>query len=315
MKIRNAFKTQEQYIVELSEKNPEITPLDQYAGAHTSIKHQCLKCGNIWSAAPTNLLRGHGCPKCSIEDRSMSNDEFISKLSKIKPTIRALEPYNHTVRKVKCECLVCGNIWIADTSTLLNSKKGCLPCGKKRTGEKLRLGNDLFLQKLHDINPFVEPLEEITTTQDKIKCKCTICGYIWDTKPNNLLNGHGCALCGVQTGEKQIACILIDHNISFTYEKTFENLIGTGGGLLSYDFYLPQYNALIEYQGEQHYKAVDCFGGEERFIQQQEHDRRKREYAIKNGFKFLEIKYDEDTKEKTEQFLQFISVETTGAAQ
>ena len=48
---------------------------------------------------------------------------------------------------------------------------------------------------------------------------------------------------------------------------------------------------LIEFQGKQHYKPVSAYGGEEQFKVQQEHDRRKRQYANDNNIKLLEIPY------------------------
>ncbi len=75
-------------------------------------------------------------------------------------------------------------------------------------------------------------------------------------------------------------------------QKTFERLIGLGGGLLSYDFYLPNYNMLIEYQGEQHEHYVKGFHSSKKiFEKQQEHDRRKRVYAKNNTINLLEIWY------------------------
>lgn len=50
-------------------------------------------------------------------------------------------------------------------------------------------------------------------------------------------------------------------------------------------------NLLIEFQGIQHYEPVEIFGGEKQFKIQQEHDKRKREYAINNNIKLLEIPY------------------------
>ena len=67
-------------------------------------------------------------------------------------------------------------------------------------------------------------------------------------------------------------------------------MIGLKEGLLSYDFYLPKYNLLIEYQGEYHDGSVHK-ETKERFERQQEHDRRKREYAERNNIKLLEIWY------------------------
>ena len=61
--------------------------------------------------------------------------------------------------------------------------------------------------------------------------------------------------------------------------------------MLSYDFYLQQYNLLIEFQGKQHEQPIEYFGGEKTFKKQQEHDKRKREYAKQNNINLLEIWY------------------------
>ncbi len=63
-------------------------------------------------------------------------------------------------------------------------------------------------------------------------------------------------------------------------------------GNLSYDFYLPNYNLLIEYQGEQHEKYTLVFHtSKEDFNKQQEHDKRKKDYAKENEIELLEIWY------------------------
>ena len=53
-------------------------------------------------------------------------------------------------------------------------------------------------------------------------------------------------------------------------------------GLQHLDIYIPQYNIGIEYQGIQHYKPVDYFGGEEAFLKGQERDARKRRLCEEN---------------------------------
>ena len=74
-------------------------------------------------------------------------------------------------------------------------------------------------------------------------------------------------------------------------QKKFSELTGVNGGLLSYDFYLPNHNILIEFQGKQHYEPIDRFGGEKHFTTQCIHDERKREYAKTNQINLLEISY------------------------
>ena len=68
------------------------------------------------------------------------------------------------------------------------------------------------------------------------------------------------------------------------------------GRSLSYDFYLPKYNLLVEFQGQQHEKPIDFEGsGEEnarqRFEKQQEHDRRKNSYCLANNISLYRIPY------------------------
>lgn len=60
-----------------------------------------------------------------------------------------------------------------------------------------------------------------------------------------------------------------------------------------FDIYIPELNLAIEYMGEQHYKPVDYFGGEEAFRKVVENDKRKEEKVIRNGVKLLYIKFDE----------------------
>ena len=74
-------------------------------------------------------------------------------------------------------------------------------------------------------------------------------------------------------------------------KKTFDGLVGFKDSLLSYDFYLPDYNKLIEYQGKQHEYAVDWFGGEKQLEKQKAYDALKREYAKINGYDLIEIWY------------------------
>lgn len=69
-------------------------------------------------------------------------------------------------------------------------------------------------------------------------------------------------------------------------------------GLQSLDIYIPDLRIGIEYQGEQHYRVVDFFGGEEGFKKRQELDERKRKLCIENNVKLIEWKYDK-TMNKT----------------
>lgn len=80
-------------------------------------------------------------------------------------------------------------------------------------------------------------------------------------------------------------------------------------GQMSYDVFITKLNVAIEYQGKQHFEAVEIFGGQEHFEKQVERDKLKKELSEKNGVKLVYINYDEDIstdliKEKVERALQ-----------
>jgi len=68
-------------------------------------------------------------------------------------------------------------------------------------------------------------------------------------------------------------------------------------GRQSLDVYFPEYNIGVEYQGVQHFRPVDFYGGEEKFIKQQQLDNLKRELCLLNGCKLIEVEEGYDFQE------------------
>lgn len=111
-----------------------------------------------------------------------------------------------------------------------------------------------------------------------------------------------------------VCCVIISLEVIFVCDRLMyhPDLKGIGGGNLSYDFYIELGDGrswLIEYQGGQHYFPVSIFGGDFGFEKQQEHDRRKREYAINLGIDLIEIPYNMDTYESISIFLKSHGIE------
>ena len=106
------------------------------------------------------------------------------------------------------------------------------------------------------------------------------------------LRGHGCPQCKKSFGENLIAKYLSEKNIYFEREKTFSKCRGLKR-MLPFDFYLSQYNLLIEFDGEQHHKIINYWGGKEKFSKQIVNDNIKNDFAKKENIKLLRIKYSE----------------------
>lgn len=95
-------------------------------------------------------------------------------------------------------------------------------------------------------------------------------------------------------GEEKIIKILKENKIPFIREKTFKDL---KNGKLRYDFYLPDKDILIEYDGEQHFQQIKRFQKTRYdFLKAQEYDRRKNNYALAHGIKLYRIPFWEIDK-------------------
>jgi very-short-patch-repair endonuclease len=67
---------------------------------------------------------------------------------------------------------------------------------------------------------------------------------------------------------------------------------------LSFDFYLPDHNICIEFDGKQHFKSIDWFGGDKEFIKNKERDKVKDDWCVNNNVGLLRIKYNQVNKIK-----------------
>ena len=107
-----------------------------------------------------------------------------------------------------------------------------------------------------------------------------------------------CSKClrSISLGEQAIEKYLKENNINYERQIQFETLRGVNGGMLKFDFGIKdnknQYKFLIEFQGLQHYKPIDFFGGEEQFKIQKEHDNRKYIWCKNNNITLIEIPYN-----------------------
>lgn len=280
-------KTQEQYIEELKIKNPNIVVIENYKGAKTKILHKCLICECEWRSTPTNILNGNGCPDCNFKYISkkytLSNEEYLRRLSLKNYPVFPLENYKGTHIKILHQCKKCGYKWLIEPSKVLNNR-GCPRCANnlKKTMEQ-------YESELNKINKNLEILETYKNYSTPIKHKCKIHNYIWKARPSDLLQGKSCPMCKSSRGERKIENFLTEIGIEFFYQYKFKNCKNIRA--LPFDFFIPSYNCCIEYQGIQHYFPIDIFGGQKALENTIKRDEIKKEFCKRNKINLIIIKY------------------------
>ena len=202
---------------------------------------------------------------------------MISKGSGKKVWIKCQEKDYHGSYEITCADFISG--------------ARCSYCGNHKTHTFDSFGYKYFdkVMSWHPDND-ISPFKVAPGSNKKYKFICTECDHEWSTTLCHISYGQWCPQCASSKGEKRINEWLRLNNIEFIPQKTFIGLLGLGGKNLSYDFYLSKYNLLIEYQGEFH-DGTARQQTENQFKYQQEHDRRKREYAKDNNIDLLEIWY------------------------
>ena len=116
--------------------------------------------------------------------------------------------------------------------------------------------------------------------------------------PYTHLAGNGCQKCRKSKGEKSISDYLTLNNIKYFEQYKFDEC--RDKRRLPFDFYLPDYNICIEYQGKQHYEptmhvmlAKNETVGYEAYLVQKRHDQIKKEFCKNSNIRLIEIKYDQ----------------------
>lgn len=286
-------KTNQQFLEELSKITLSIVPLEEYVNAYTKILVECEECGKRWKVNPHSLLRGSGCRECSAIKaglrRRKTHEQFISEMSELHPELIIHTQYIDSWTKISCTCKQCNRTFNVSPADILH-RDGCPKCNVDHLPQRQPKALQTFMNDLYAVHKTIEIIGEYTKASNRVDVKCTVCGHEWSPVGTSLTSGTGCPICSQSHGERNIAKYLADNNIFYIAQKTFDSLVGVGGGLLSYDFYLPQYNLLVEYQGEYHDGTVPI-QTEIEFLKQQEHDKRKRLYAEQHNIKLLEIWY------------------------
>lgn len=187
-----------------------------------------------------------------------------------------------------CKC-DCGNIVEINSDNLrrgLTQSCGCLHSEITHN----TVFKDITGQKFGKLTVIGYKIENAKTY---CYCQCECGGKTWVAK-NNLINGHtqSCGCISGSIGELNIQKILLENNIEFYKEFIFNDLPNR-----RFDFYLPQQNRLVEFDGRQHFEFTKNWHNSEiEFELSQQRDQEKNNYALSNHISLVRIPYWERDK-------------------
>lgn len=297
-------KTHDEYVTELAIKNPTVEVIGTYVNAKTKIMHHCLIHDVYWLAAPDDILHGSGCKECRTDKigiaHKKTHEQYIREVSVINNNLVVLSEYKGKNTPILHKCLKHNVEWYAMPTNILKGE-GCYKCKCEKISNKKSKLHDQYISEVAKVNPDICVLGTYINARTAILHKCLVDGYEWYAIPDSILHGYGCPQCNESSGERQVRQWLVEHNINYKFQKSFDDCRDKNP--LPFDFYLPKYNSCIEYDGRQHYAVIDWFNNEEKFKLIQKHDRIKNDYCKNNDIKLLRIPYYANVEEELNNFL------------
>lgn len=266
----------------------------------------CAKCNREYSAIIAERHRGGGCSYCNgnhklSEEKSLAfkHPELVKEWDP-ENTLKPTEVFAGSDIKVGWICAL-GHKWktkvLCRTSS---SKTGCPVCnGNGLT--KDRGAHELFVKESTEIHggKYSYP-EEYTTSKDKIRIICPVHGDFYQSAYDHKA-GHGCVKCGmgrrITAPVKRIIAKLEELGYKSDTEITFPGLKYINA--LSVDLIVPELNLAIEYDGAQHFKPVELWGGMDAFQDVIGRDRCKDKYFLERGISFVRIPFTCDDNIET----------------
>lgn len=246
----------------------------------------------VFKQTPVAHLMNSGCRPCAMERggavRRKKLEVFIAEAKKVHC---GMYDYSGVVyvnghSKVKVRCSIHGD-WMAIPSAHLKGN-GCPKCGIKTAADSRRRTNSEFVELAVSVHGqrYTYDRVEYVNSNTKVTVGCKTHGH-WGVIANDHIAGRGCPRCSRSKGEEYLSRLFTELGVVNIDQFKLPEL----NVRYRYDFYLPEYNVLIEYQGGQHYRAIDFFGGEEGFRKTLERDAIKRHLAKETGRKLVYLSY------------------------
>ena len=272
--------------------------LVNYKKAKDKIKIICSIHG-IFEQIAFHHKKGKGCPKCSHD--KLRNNNFIQEFNKIHNNKYdySLVKYKNNRTKIK---IICPNHGVFEQvpQSHLNGF-GCKKCSIEGGAGKHMHTKEKFIEKAFNVhgNKYDYSLVNYKGSDIKIKIVCSTHG-VFEQTPRHHLYDRGCPKCNFSKGELFIDNFLKEKNILYYSQYSFKECRDILP--LPFDFYLPDYNLCIEFDGIQHFEEVKYWGGIDYLNDVKKKDIIKNIYCSKNNIDLMRIKYNENIKNELNNY-------------
>lgn len=263
----------------------------EYINNRTKVCIICPLHGDFYQSPDQHINNKNKCPICAEEIRGkesrLTTEEFISKAKDIHGDTYdySKSVYITSNEKITIECRQHGDFHQTAGSHLAGC--GCPNCGHSRRTELCKKTTEEFISeatKVHN-NKYDYSQTEYVNNETKVCIICPKHGPFYQ-KAVSHTTGAGCWSCKSSKGERLLIDIFIRNGIKYIHQ--FSPPIYNR---LRYDFYLPDFDVLIEFQGGQHFFPIEYFGGEEGFIQTRNNDAFKKSLALQYRLPLIYFTY------------------------
>lgn len=298
--------------------------LDTFNGTEQPCQITCLTCHNTHQFSAAALIARRARRQCknvckyceqSIWARAQKEAEHkaIYILNK-KQTIQLVGTIDSwgSKKPVLWKCTKCNHTFMRAPASMFNANILSCPWCESRpymyTEQMIKeqvtelWGAEYTVLQVNDI-------QHNGTSRRIIVCH-NKCGFKYSVNQWHFMHGQGCPHCKNNHGEWKVRNYLKKNN--FYFQEQF--LIHTRSGKnLKFDFYLEEGNNkyAIEYNGIQHYKPIEWFGGQKNFIAQQERDKEKTNYCLENGIILITIPYNDESIINSDKLAQRLRGQVT----
>lgn len=271
------------------------------------VKTECIKHGRLennifWT---NTLSKSRPCKECSKVHLNKRLPESVI-FQKIENIIKDRYSYHGIERsegaifvKLKCKIHLYNEAFkVRYTNIKINTKHHCVECTnekkrklyKKYTTEEFIKKGSLIHEDLYLYN-YEEIEKRFKNVNSKIPVICKKHGEFLITYNTHIIQEKGfCPRCCFNSEvEYRIERILLKRKIKYIHDKPiFEDLLYKKR--LRPDFFLPEYNLILEYDGEHHF-SIKLNQNTSNLLEKAKKDFLKNRYAKKNNFNILRITY------------------------